>query len=398
MGDTIGYDPFDLDVRRDPYPYYRRLRDEAPAYYVGEHDFWVLSRREDVFRAVHDYETYSSAEGIAIERTPGVKIMIGSDPPYHTRVRRLVQREFTPRAVAGWEPRIDKLCDELFEELLERNAGGDADLTRDLATPLPVMVIAEILGVPVSEREQFKQWSEEVVYLIGGAIDPALQSASVSAALSLGAYFSAIVDERKKDPSGDDLVSLFVRAGEGEDGLTHEEIVTHCILFLIGGNETTTNLIGNTVRALVANRDAEQRLQADPTLVGGAIEEVLRWDAPVQGLFRTTRAPVDIDGTVVPEGSRVQLLYGSANRDERHYPEPDRFDIARGSTDHLAFGGGVHLCIGAPLARLEARHAVSRIVTRLRNLELRDEPQLNFNILVRGPRTLPVSFDVSAAA
>jgi cytochrome P450 len=396
MGDSIDYDPYDLDVRRDPYPYYRRLRDEAPAYYVEDHDFWVLSRRENVVAGVRDYDTFSSADGIAIERTPGMKIMIGSDPPYHTRVRRLVQREFTPRAVARWEPRIEQLADELFEELLERHAGGDADLTRDLATPLPVMVIAEILGIPVSERDQFKEWSEEVVYLIGGAIDPALQTASVNAALQLGAYFSSIVDERKKDPSGDDLVSLFVRAGEGEDGLTHEEIVTHCILFLIGGNETTTNLIGNTVRALIAHRDAERRLQEDRSVVPAAIEEVLRWDAPVQGLFRTTQRPVDIEGTVIPEGARVQLLYGSANRDERHYPEPDRFDIDRGVTDHLAFGGGVHLCIGAPLARMEAKHAITRIVQRLRNVELRAEPQLNFNILVRGPRSLPVDFEVVA--
>lgn len=212
--------------------------------------------------------------------------------------------------------------------------------------------------------------------------------------MQLGAYFSSIVDERKNDPSGDDLVSLFVRAGEGDDGLTHDEIVTHCILFLIGGNETTTNLIGNSVRALLANRDAERRLQDDPSLVPGAVEEVLRWDAPVQGLFRTTTRPVEIDGTVISERSRVQLLYGSANRDERHYPEPDQFDIDRGVNDHLAFGGGVHLCIGAPLARMEAHQAITRIMTRVRNLELREEPQLNFNILVRGPRTLPVTFDV----
>lgn len=396
MSSAIGYDPYDLDVRRDPYPYYQRLRDEAPAYFVEDHDFWVLSRREDVVAAVRDYDSFSSSDGIAIERTPDTKIMIGSDPPYHTRVRRLVQREFTPRAVARWEPRVEQLADELLEELLERHAGGDADLTRDLATPLPVMVIAEILGIPVSEREQFKEWSEEVVYLIGGAIDPALQSASVNAARQLAAYFSSIVDERKKDPSGDDLVSLFVRAGEGEDGLTHEEIVSHCILFLIGGNETTTNLIGNSVRALLADRDAERRLQEDPGLVPAAVEEVLRWDAPVQGLFRTTRRDVEIEGVTIPEGSRVQLLYGSANRDERHYAEPDRFDIDRGMNDHLSFGGGVHLCIGAPLARMEAAYAIKRIVQRLRNIELRSEPQLNFNILVRGPRTLPVTFDVVA--
>lgn len=393
MTSDLSYDPFDLAVRTDPYPYYRRLRSEAPAYFVESHGFWVLSRRDDVFRALHDWETFSSADGIAIERIP-LQLMIGSDPPYHTRLRRIVQRQFTPRAAAAWEPRIVELCDELVADFLKRNDEGDADLARDVATPLPVMVIAEVLGIPTADRDRFKQWSEEVVYLIGGAIDPALQSASLSAALELAQYFSAIIDERRKNPDGNDLISLFIRAGgDGDEALTHEEIITHCILFLLGGNETTTNLIGNAFRALLARRDAEHRVRQDASLVAPMLEEVLRWDAPVQGLFRTTRSPVDIDGVTIPEGARVQLLYGSANRDERHYHAADEFDIDRNSRDHFAFGGGIHLCIGAPLARLEALHAVRTILERTSAMELREEPQMNFNILVRGPRTLPVSFD-----
>jgi cytochrome P450 len=402
--DGVSFDPYDVSVRVDPYPHYRRLRDQAPAYYVEERDFWLLSRYDDVNQALRQPAVFSSAEGIAVERIVNLadlglegaefmtEIMISKDPPDHTRIRRLVQKEFTPSHVARWESKIRAICDRLFDEFAERNAAGEADLTRDLATPLPVIVIAEVLGIPPEEREQFKDWSEQVVYMIGGGIDPTLQFSAIGAAMELAEYFGQIADQRRKEP-GDDLVSLFVRAGEGDDALTRDEIVGNCVLFLIGGNETTTNLIGNAAKALLAHPDQFCRLEEDPSLVPVALEEVLRWDAPVQGLFRTTRAPVDIDGTTIPADARVQLLYGSANRDERHFPDPDVFDIARNPRDHFAFGGAAHYCIGAPLARLEARAVLEALLQRTRNLHLTGEPQLNINVLVRGPRSLPVAFD-----
>lgn len=390
----VRYNPYDLAIRENPYPWYARLREDAPVYHVAEHDFWAISRYDDVFAAVRTPERFSSAEGIAIERTSGIPIMIAMDPPDHTRLRRLVQKEFTPAGVAHWEPRIQSVCDKLIEDLIRANEEGHADLTEVLATPLPVIVIAEILGVPPGEREQFKLWSEQVVYLIGGAIDPALQSTSMTAVIELWTYFDKIITDRRSNP-GDDLISLFIRAGENgnADVLSQEEIIAQCILFLIGGNETTTNLIGNTFKLLFTQRDVEEQLRSDPSLIPGALEEVLRWDAPVQGLFRTTMTEVEVAGVKLPEGARVQLLYGSANRDERHYPDAESFNIHRGSRDHLAFGGGAHLCIGAPLARLEAKIAVESLLARTKRMEQVGEAQLNYNLLVRGPRTLPVHFE-----
>lgn len=401
-----GYDPFDLDVRKDPYPSYSWLRDEAPVYYVEDHEFWVISRHEDVSWGLNNPEVLSSAEGIAVDRIADLsslglegaenlsEIMISKDAPDHRRLRDLVQREFTPRRIAGWEQQVRAISERCIDDLIAQNEEGTADLTEQLATPLPVTVIAEILGIPTADRVKFKDWSEDIVYLIGGGIDPALQMSALGSALELASYFEAIVTERRKSP-GEDLISVLIGAEKDGDTLRHEEIIGQCMLFLIGGNETTTNLLGNTVRALIQHQDQLKRVAENPELVPGAIEETLRWDAPVQGLFRTSRAEFTRAGVTVPDDARVQLLYGSANRDERQFVDAHLFDIDRQVRGHFAFGGGPHYCIGAPLARLETRVALELLLPRIRNVELRAEPQVNYNLLVRGFRTLPITFDAA---
>jgi len=402
--DAVLYDPFQLDVRADPYPSYQLLRDQAPAYYVADHDFWCISRYSDVVKALRATDVYSSAEGIGIERIPDLAIagvpgaaavgsaMISTDPPTHTRLRRLVQREFTRGRIAQWESRVQEICDQLIDRFIALNDQGDADIARDVATPLPVMVILDMLDIPREDREKFKQWSDQVVHLIGGGIDPALQLGAVDAALELAQYFEGLVKERRGS-TGQDLVSLFCGSGPRGEQLTHNEIIGQCVLFLVGGNETTTNLIGNMVNALMLHPEQRAVLEWSPEKIPAAIEEVLRWDAPVQGLFRTTIADVEIDGTVVPTGSRVQLLYGSANRDERHYSDAHIFQIDRDPRDHLAFAGGPHYCVGAPLARLETRMAIEALLSRTRNMQPSGKETLNLNLLVRGHRNLPVAFD-----
>lgn len=402
--DIDGYDPFNLDVRKDPYPYYRWLHEHAPVYHVEEQDFWILSRHEDVAWGLNAPEVLSSAEGIAVDRVSdlsalGLKgaeylneIMISKDDPGHRRLRELVQKEFTPRRIAAWEEQVRAISQACIDDLLAQNEQGTADLTEQLATPLPVTVIAEVLGIPTADRAKFKDWSEDIVYLIGGGIDPALQMSALTSALELAAYFEAIVAERRNSP-GEDLVSVLIRANKDGDALRQEEVIGQCMLFLIGGNETTTNLIGNTVKALIGHQDQLARASQDASLIPWAIEETLRWDAPVQGLFRTSMSEFTRAGVTVPNDSRVQLLYGAANRDEQQFPGADSFDIDRKARGHFAFGGGPHFCLGAPLARLESRVALELLLPRIRNVSLREEPQVNYNLLVRGFRTLPIAFD-----
>lgn len=396
------FDPWDPEVSVDPYPYYKVLRARAPAYLIPQRGFWVLSRHEHVGYALRNWEVFSSDIGggggamsaggdSAGEKQAMSKTMIGSDPPDHTRLRRIVQKEFTPSQIARWEARIKEFTDDLVSDFLEANERGEADLMRDLAIPLPVMAIAEILGVPIEDREEFKRWTEESIG--SSSLDPELQAASAEGSRQLYAYFEEAVNRKRKNP-GDDLVSLFVRAGDrGEDSLTQEEIISHCMLFLIGGNETTTNLVGNAIWTFLNHPDQFDLVLENRALIPSALEEVLRYEGPVLGLFRLVKEDVDIEGTTIPKGSIVQLLYCSANRDERHFPDADRFLVERNPRDHFAFAGGLHLCIGAPLARLEAKVALETLLQRTRNLRLTGEPVLNQHVLVRGRYTMPLACD-----
>ncbi|HEX2851471.1 MAG TPA: cytochrome P450 [Acidimicrobiales bacterium] len=386
---SVAFDPFDPAFLADPYPTYARLRDTAPVLSAQAPVIddprartWVLSRYEHVSAAARDWQRFSSSPLNA--GVPGMRFLIGSDPPDHTTLRRLVNRPFHPNAVKAMEPRIRELAAGLVDILVEKASTGPADLVELLSEPLPVIVIAEMLGIPADRRADFKRWSDA---MIGGLSPDFDRNAGAVAAMEMFGYFNEVVAERKERP-GDDLISVLVG---GKEPLSNPELLMFCMLLLVAGNETTTNLISNMTAALFENEEAMARLRADPSLLPAAIEEALRFDSPVQSIWRMTTTDVEIEGVEIPERSLVTLLYGAANRDPAAFADPDRFDIDRRPTNHLAFGSGIHLCLGAPLARLEARVAFELLLTRTSLLEPAGAGERIQNLIVRGMRRLPVS-------
>ena len=382
------YNPFDTSTADNPYPAYAALRDHDPVHYTPVLQAWILSRYDHVVAALRDHDRFSSAplNGGA----PGFRFLIGSDPPDHTTLRRLVNRPFHPNAIAAMEPRIRAICNELVDDLIAHNEKGAADLIEHVGYPLPVIVIAEMMGIPPERRDDFKRWSDA---MLGGLSPDFDRSQGAVAAMEMFSYFNEVIAERREKP-GDDLLSLLVG---GKEPLSNQELLMFCMLLLVAGNETTTNLVSNGALALFENADAVRRLREDRALVPQAIEEALRYDAPVQCLWRLTRTEVEIDGTTIPEGAQVMVLYGSANRDERHFASPDSFDIDRRPTDHVAFGAGIHLCLGASLARLEARVVTETLLDRTRHMERTGPGERIHNMIVRGMRSIPVKFEPVAA-
>jgi cytochrome P450 len=374
----------------DPYPTYRRLRDESPVHPVGP-DTYLLSRYADVSRVLRDHDRFSSSP--MNMGAPGFKFLIGSDPPDHTRLRRLVNRPFHPAAIAALEPRIREIADGLVDELVAAGERGEADLVEHVAYPLPVIVIAELLGIPIERRADFKRWSDA---MIGGMSEDFDRAAGAVAAMEMFQYFNDVIAERRASP-GEDLVSLLVG---GAEPLDNQELLMFCMLLLVAGNETTTNLISNGAMALFDRPAAVARLRKSPDLLPAAVEEALRFDAPVQSLMRRVTEDVVLgDGSAVRAGSTVVVLYGSANRDERRYGEGaddfvvDRYAPLRGVADHVGFGAGIHYCLGAPLARLEARVVAETLLARTRSMRPVGAGRRTSSMLVRGMTSLPVTFE-----
>ncbi|MEX2238758.1 MAG: cytochrome P450 [Dehalococcoidia bacterium] len=383
------YDPFAAEVKEDPYPYYEWLRREAPVYHNERLDIWALSRHRDVNAALRNHEVFSSAQGVGPERV-NVPMMITKDPPDHTRLRALVNRAFTPRMVAQMEPRIREILRHLLDAAVEH---GSFDLVQQVAEPLPVIVIAEMLGVEASQRKAFKRWSDATIGILGADASFDL-SEYMAAWQEFKTYFSEKIEERRADPK-DDLMSRLV-APDGDDALTRSEILNFNLLLLVAGNETTTNLITNGALALLENMDEATKLREDPGLVNSAVEECLRYDSPIQGSFRTTTRDFEIDGVTIPADSKVMLIYGSANRDPEQFDEPERFKVDREPNGHIAFAAGIHYCLGAALARLEARLLLEEVLARMKNIRLGEGPRVRMdNPLVRGLKTLPLLFDPS---
>lgn len=377
----------------DPYPTYRRLRDESPCHRTAD-GAWLLSRYDDVSRALRDHDTFSSSP--MNMGAPGFKFLIGSDPPDHTHLRRLVNRPFHPAAIAALEPRIRAICSELVDELCDANARGEADLVEHVAYPLPVIVIAELLGIPIERRADFKRWSDA---MIGGMSEDFDRSAGATAAMEMFAYFNDVIADRRTSP-GDDLISLLVG---GAEPLSNQELLMFCMLLLVAGNETTTNLISNGALALFDRPEAVARLRDEPALLPAAIEEALRFDAPVQSLMRRVVREVEIGGRTLAPGATVVVLYGAANRDERHYDRADEFVVdryagVRGVADHVGFGAGIHYCLGAPLARLEARVVGEELLRRTRGMRPAAAGRRTSSLLVRGMTSLPVTFETAGAS
>lgn len=412
---ALDYDPFDPQVIDDPYPYYAHLRENAPVYRVDRLEVWVLSRYEHVLAALRDPATFSSAGGMGLllgggppgpmrelmrSRQSGfggmlnpddvgaMRLLIASDPPDHTRMRKLANRGFAPKDVAGLEPRIRQICEGLVSDMTASRE--PVDLVRDLSTPLPVIVIAEMLGIPIERRDDFKRWSDDTVGTFSGAIAPN----AAASAMEMFTFFDEAIRERRERPR-DDLLTRLVSANEGDDGLTTMEIVMLCILLLIAGNETTTNLISNGAAALFDRPKLAAHLRRNPAAIPGFVEETLRWDAPVQALFRSTTRAVEIGGQTIPANAVVLLAFGSANRDGARYRDAERFDAGRGALDHLGFGAGIHLCLGAPLARMEARIAWETLLSRTRVAPTTEHGVRVDSALLRGFKSMPITLEAT---
>ncbi len=392
---------FNMEALADPYPVYQRLRAEDPVHWDEDNGRWMLARYADVV-AVLRCPAASSERAAALQRfvPPGLRqlfafrsdSMINCDAPRHNRLRLLVNKAFTTRAVEAMTTRIQGLVDGFLDAVAAR---GRMDIIRDLAYPLPLTVIAEMLGVPAEDRERFKHWSDELSIIAGG--NPSGLRAKdfrrvAGSYAELTAYFGEIVAQRRQHPRND-LLSALAQAEEAGDRLNEAELYANATLLLVAGNETTTNLIGNGVLALLRHPDQWERLKADSSLVPGAVEELLRYDSPVQFTARVLKEDLGIGGKRLGAGQMVQLLLGSANRDPEQFADPDKLDVGRTDVKHLSFGLGSHFCLGAPLARLEARIALATLIRRMPCLHLEDTDihfRENFNL--RGLEALPVAF------
>lgn len=393
---TTANEPITLFSReeRDPYPTYARLRAEAPVYQEPQFGSWVLSRYADVYGALRDYETYSSARGI----TPGEGFggamgalpLIMEDPPRHNQVRRIVNQAFRPSQIRALTPAIQELTDELLAGIDE----DDFEAVEGLTVPLPVIVISRMLGIPEADREQFKRWSDAVTGVIDVGPDRswddfiAERQAAVSEML---VYLTQTIAQRRQTP-GPDVISLLQAAEIDGERMTDLQLLGFAVLLLIAGNETTTNLIGNVLNVLADRPDLWQRLRADRSLVGGVVEESLRFDSPVQMLWRTTTRPVELHGQRIPEGDKVMVLFASANRDAEEFPDADTFNPERDWASHVAFGYGTHYCLGSPLARVEARVALEALLDRYARLERGEGAARRVpSAVLRGFAALPLS-------
>jgi cytochrome P450 len=387
-------DLFSDTMRRNPYPVYDHLRAAAPVLHVPPFRAWLVFDYETVWRVLSDHDAFGNA-------VPGPKNwFIFSDPPRHTRLRALISKAFTPRSVANLGSRVRELSRDLLDRVIER---GEMDLVADYAVPLPMAVIAQMLGIPAADMPRYKRWSDETLkisYSLFRGEDEARALAEFRTATDeMRAYLPGLLAERRAAPK-DDLLTRLVAAEVDGERLTEDDILGFFQLLLVGGQETTANLIANAVLCLVEHPDQFARLRATPDLLPSAIEEVLRYRSPLQWVMRTPKRDVELHGQTILAGQLVLPVIGSANRDPKAFPDADRFDIARDPNPHIAFGHGIHACLGAPLARLEARIALPELLERLKGLALASnepwEPRKALN--VHGPARLPIRFEPGRVA
>jgi cytochrome P450 len=384
---------FTDEMRRNPYPVYAQLRRGGASVIPMDHlAVTMVLDHDGVKRALHDTEAFSSSP--AASRGESFEWLLFLDPPRHTQLRAIVSRAFTPRSIAALEGTIRELSAELADRLVA-GGPGEVDVTADFAQPLPMLVIADLLGLPREDWRRLTAWSEAIMNL-GNTISQdgaaAAEQAFATAQVEMSAYLDAQVAERRRKPR-EDLLTRLVQAEVGDTRLTERELLHFFELLLAAGTETTTNLISNAIVCLAEHPAELARLRAAPELVPSAIEEVLRYRTPVQAMFRTTRHPVELGGTTIPQGRLVLAMLGAANRDPRHFPDPERFDIGRAPNPHLAFGHGIHFCLGAPLARLEGKIALTDLLARMATFELAGAawtPRAPFH--VHGPTSLPIRF------
>jgi cytochrome P450 len=380
--------PLLVQFREDPYPLYHYLHAAAPVQWNDVLGAWTLARYADVVESLTDPRYSADRTPEPFEGVTVAKSMLVSDPPDHTRLRALVQKAFTPRMIEQLRPRIASVVRELIDRVA--TGGGSFDVIADLAYPLPVVVIAELLGVPPEDRETFRDWSADLAASLDPLVSADLMQRATQARDGLHAYLRTIIAERRRAPRSD-LISALVAVEERGDILSEPELVVMCNLLLIAGHETTVNLIGNGVLALLQHPDQLALLRESPGLIGTAVEELLRFDSPVQMTARVASEPLEIGGQRIEAGQFVLPLLGAANRDALQFAEPDRLDLTRNPNPHVGFGRGIHFCLGAPLARLEGQMAIGALVQRFPKLELAGTPVRRDQITLRGLKSLPVA-------
>ena len=378
----MAYNPLCPALRTDPYSFYEELRRKYPVHRMRLQDAWVLTNCADVDMVLRDNRRFGNG-GRDFSYIPQVS-MFDLDPPEHTKIRGLVSHGFTPRSVAALEPRIRETVEVLLGNV---EGSGRFDLIAEVAFPLPVIVIAEMLGVPQEDQERFNEWSNIVSLIVDPLLDDQQVHRVQQAVDEVFSYFEAVAEERRRDPK-DDLVSALVTAEVDGERLERDDLMVNLLLVLVTGNETTRNLIGNGALALLRNPDQLRRLQDDPALLNGAIDELLRFDSPVQLDNRIAREPVELRGKRIAPGQRVICLLEAANRDPQAFREADPLDVGRSSANHLAFGRGIHYCLGSPLARLEGRVAFEPQAPRLGRLRLAEEPGYRDQVTLRGLESL----------
>jgi pimeloyl-[acyl-carrier protein] synthase len=390
----VTFNPFLPEFHANPYPFYHRLRESDPVH-QSPMGLWVLTRYDDVVLLLRDPRFGREAFAPLLSTVYGQegsganlpRSMLFRDPPDHTRLRNLVNRAFTPRVVENLRPRIQQIVEQRLDRV---QAAQEMDLIGDLAYPLPVAVICEMLGVPVGDHERIRQWSADVARsldAIGLPSDAGIVERGRAGRQALAEYFLELIPDRRSRPQ-DDLLSLLITAEEQGDRLTEGELLAMCILLFIAGHETTVNLIGNGMLALLQHPEQCARLRDEPALIQGAVEELLRYDSPVQRTARIAAGPVEIGGRTI-----IVAAIGAANRDPAHFPDPDRLDITRHDNRHLAFGFGIHFCLGAPLARLEGQIAIGTLLRRMPRLSLATStPEWRESSTLRGLKRLPVTF------
>jgi cytochrome P450 len=397
-----GADPADPVYLDDPYPVYRRLREQHPVSLTPD-GVWRLTRYEDCLRMIR-------FAGAGMRRTDGTlpgqtpeeaaeergQFMLLTDPPKHTRLRKLVSKAFTPRAIAAWRPRIESITNELLDAV---EARGEMDLISELALPVPATLICEMLGVPVDDRETFTEWTADATHglaLRRGNAPPELVERVEKARNGLAGYFNRLIDERRGKPS-EDLLGTLIAAEEEGDRLSSAELLIQSIGLLIAGFETTIGLIGNGLTTLIRNPLEMERLRAEPRLIESAVEECLRCSGPITWTVRILHEPAEFGGYRMEPNEEVAVGLAAANRDPLHFDDAERFDVARFAADpappaHLSFGGGAHLCLGAHLARLESQVAIGRFVSRFTDVELLEPKTTWGRSLFRVPARVPVRF------
>jgi cytochrome P450 len=395
--EPLVYDPYAYEIHEDPYPTYERLREEAPLYRNDDLDFWALSRHADVLEAFRDWERYSNAHGVSLDPSASgphahrTMSFLAMDPPMHGRMRGLVSRGFTPRRVAELEPRIRRIARDYIAELIEKDS---VDFISDFAGRLPMDVISEMMGVPVADREELRRLSDLLVHREPGVHD--VPPEGVAAALELVVYYANMLAERKARPT-EDLTSALLAAEVDGDRLSDDEITGFLFLMVVAGNETTTKLLANAWYWAWRHPGERAKPFADPSYIPMWVEETLRYDTSSQMLARVTTEDVELHGEVVPAGGRVVLLAGSANRDPRVFAEPDRYDLDRPEPlpQLASFGFGRHFCMGASLARLEARVALEELVRAVATYDIDpDGLERVHSVNVRGFAAVPTSVTV----